>query len=462
MSCLESNSLFHLASGVWSVASAWFQFCCQWERESLSHSHLSQKTKYIKSEQFLLYFECELSTWGGNLPEGFTLKAKQSKISCSPLMVCVWLQGGGSVRGMTVPSAVPQPLPPVISAHAPFAGITRKEPSPPLHLKAVSAAPVTTLPVPWAPIPALPSHTAPPRAPSEWKKSQRRRQGRPWRLPTDSAAQLNTSFPVKCATVGLQATSGPKQCAMEGNTVLYDQCCGPHAKKRHTDEHLSAVCGTTSVLTGEVSRHHWHCSSYFFFFFLAMKHYLYSSVVPVWWNHRLILFSFVIFQSWRNHQCYHLHILALWRNNKVRSRKQRQVEEARSKLSISSTTEPLHSLFTCCKMSLSHTGELFLQSSLPTSWSPNILLLSFFFLEKGRGQNDWICAIFVSPGTTLHSNVPTYVFNILMGIDKYNYIQYLCLLMFTDRRILSLHFSEWCIMFVCLGVKNITQASLWK
>lgn len=264
MSCLESNSLFHLASGVWSVASAWFQFCCQWERESLSHSHLSQKTKYIKSEQFLLYFECELSTWGGNPPEGFTLKAKQSKISCSPLMVCVWLQGGGSVRGMTVPSAVPQPLPPVISAHAPFAGITRKEPSPPLHLKAVSAAPVTTLPVPWAPIPALPSHTAPPRAPSEWKKSQRRRQGRPWRLPTDSAAQLNTSFPVKCTTVGLQATSGLKQCAMEGNTVLYDQCCGPHAKKRHTDEHLSAVCGTTSVLTGEVSRHHWHCSSYFF------------------------------------------------------------------------------------------------------------------------------------------------------------------------------------------------------
>lgn len=30
------------------------------------------------------------------------------------------------------------------------------------------------------------------------------------------------------------------------------------------------------------------------------------------------------------------------------------------------------------------------------------------------------------------------------------------------RQILSLNFSEWCIMFVCLGVKNITQTSLWK
>lgn len=31
-----------------------------------------------------------------------------------------------------------------------------------------------------------------------------------------------------------------------------------------------------------------------------------------------------------------------------------------------------------------------------------------------------------------------------MGIDEYNYIQYLCLLTFTD----SLHLGEWCIMFV--------------
>lgn len=312
----------------------------------------------------------------------------------------------------------------------------RKGHSPPLHLKAVSAAPVTTLSVPWAPTPALPSHTAPPRALSEWKRSQRQ----PRRLPNDSAAQLNTSFPVKCATVGLQATSGPKRCAMEGNTVLYDQCCGPHTKRRHTDEHLSAICGTTSVLTGKVSRHHRRCSSYFYSFFFccfffAMKHYLYSSAVPIWWNHRFICcFSFVIFQSWRNCQCCHLHILALWRNNKVRSRKQRWKRKGQS------FPPPPQSRSTPCLPAVrwvSHTGGLFLlplcsESSLPT-WSPNFLLLSFFFLEQGRGQNDWICAIFVSPGTTLHSNVPTYVFIILMGIDEYNYIQYLCLLMFTDR-----------------------------
>lgn len=210
----------------------------------------------------MLYYVCELSTWGGNIPEGFTLKPRQSKISCSPVTVCVWLQGGGNVRGMTVPSAVPQPLPSVTSAHAPFAGITRKGHSPPLHLKAVSAAPVTTRPVPWAPTSALPSHTAPPPAPSEWRRSQRQR--RPRRLPNDSATQLNTSFPVKCATVGLHATSGPKRCAMEGNTVLYDQCCGPHTKRRHTDEHLSAVCGTTGVLTGAVP---WGFFVFVFFFF---------------------------------------------------------------------------------------------------------------------------------------------------------------------------------------------------
>lgn len=194
-----------------------------------------------------------------NVPEGFTLKPKQSKLSCSFVTVRVCLQGGGNARGMTVPSAVAQPLPSVSSAHTPFARITRKGHSPPLHLKAVSAAPVTTLPVPWAPAPALPSHTAQPRAPSEWKRSQRQK-----RLLNDSTAQLNTSFPVKCAAVDLQATSGPKRCAMEGNTVLYDQCCGPHTKRRHTDKHLSAACGTTSVLTGKVSRHRRRCSSHFF------------------------------------------------------------------------------------------------------------------------------------------------------------------------------------------------------
>lgn len=162
----------------------------------------------------MLYFECELSTWCRKLPEGFTLKPKKSKTSCSPLTACVCLQAGGNVRGMTVPSAVPQPLPSVISAHAPIAGTTRKGHSPPLHLKDVSAAPVTTLQVPWALAPAPPSHTAPSRAPSAWKRSQRQR--RPWWLPNDSGAQLNTSFPVKSATVGLQATYGPKriQCFM--------------------------------------------------------------------------------------------------------------------------------------------------------------------------------------------------------------------------------------------------------
>lgn len=160
----------------------------------------------------MLYFECELSTWCRKLPEGFTLKPKKSKTSCSPLTACVCLQAGGNVRGMTVPSAVPQPLPSVISAHAPIAGTTRKGHSPPLHLKDVSAAPVTTLQVPWALAPAPPSHTAPSRAPSAWKRRQRR----PWWLPNDSGAQLNTSFPVKSATVGLQATYGPKriQCFM--------------------------------------------------------------------------------------------------------------------------------------------------------------------------------------------------------------------------------------------------------
>lgn len=122
-------------------------------------------------------------------------------------------------------------------------------------------------------------------------------------------------------------------------------------------------------------------------FFFAMKHYLYSSAVPVWWNHRLILlFSFVIFQS---RQCCHPHIPALWRNSKVRSRKRRQVEEARSKLSTSSTTEPLHSLFTCCKMSLAHRRAL--SPPLQPVFTPNIMVsqhpfTQFLLLGEGEGR----------------------------------------------------------------------------
>lgn len=40
-----------------------------------------------------------------------------------------------------------------------------------------------------------------------------------------------------------------------------------------------------------------------------------------------------------------------------------------------------------------------------------------------------------------------------MDIDEYNYIQYLCLLMFTDRFSHFISVSG-CIMFVCLGVKH--------
>lgn len=162
----------------------------------------------------------------------------------------------------------------------------------------------------------------------------------------------------------------------------------PHTNRRHTDEHLSAVCGMTSVLTGEVSRHQWHCSSCFCFF--AMKYYLYSSTVPVWWNHRhphsVVSFchflkvgevvSAVIYMYWH-----------FGNKNKVRSRKRRQVEKARSKLSTSSTTEPLHSLFTCCKMSLAHRRAL--SPPLQPVFTPNIMvsqhsISQFLLLEEGE------------------------------------------------------------------------------
>lgn len=120
--------------------------------------------KCKKNKTVVLYFECsfKLNKWCSNHLAGLYLKTQ----TVSSVTVCFWLQGGGNVHGMTVPSAVPRPLPSVISAHAPFARIMRKGHSPHPHLKAVSAAPVMTLLVPWAPTPALPSHTAPPRAQS--------------------------------------------------------------------------------------------------------------------------------------------------------------------------------------------------------------------------------------------------------------------------------------------------------
>lgn len=82
----------------------------------------------------------------------------------------------------------------------------------------------------------------------------------------------------------------------------------------------------------------------------------------------------------------------LEKKNKVRSRKRRQVEKARSKLSTSSTTEPLHSLFTCCKMSLAHRRAL--SPPLQPVFTPNIMVsqhpISQFLLllleegEEGR------------------------------------------------------------------------------
>lgn len=48
-------------------------------------------------------------------------------------------------------------------------------------------------------------------------------------------------------------------------------------------------------------------------------------------------------------------------------------------------------------------------------------------------MTDFVQFFFSFFRTTLHSNLPRHGLNILMGIDEYNYIQYLCLLMFTDR-----------------------------
>lgn len=124
-----------------------------------------------------------------------------------------------------------------------------------------------------------------------------------------------------------------------------------------------------------------------------------------------------------------------------RERSERRRGEGDVKLDLA-TTVLLHSLFTCCKLWLAcHTHRmavrrqassfLLLRSqSLLQTWSV-IVFITFFILELRRGRNDWFCAIFFR--TTLHSNLSRHGFNILMGIDEYNYIQYLCLLMFTDR-----------------------------
>lgn len=266
---------------------------------------------------------------------------------------------------MTAPSAVPRPLPSVISARAPFARITRKGRSPPPHLKAASAAPATTPSVPWAPTPAPPSHTAPPRAPSEWKRSQRQR--RPWRLPSDSAAQLNTSFPVKCATVGLQASCGPKRRATKGNTVLYDQCCGPpHKEETHWPTPQCCLRHNQRV-----DRQSFPAPSALFLLIFFFPHETWP-IMPCTAH----LYPFGGTAAASPCCCFflsfikvgeivsvvsHLHLPALWRNNKVKSTEQRRETERQGQCSPP-PPPPSHSLFTCCKMSLAHRKALSLHS----------------------------------------------------------------------------------------------------
>lgn len=84
----------------------------------------------------------------------------------------------------------------------------------------------------------------------------------------------------------------------------------------------------------------------------------------------------------------HLDIPALW--NEVRLRKQRQGEgEARSKLSSSSTTEPLHFLFTCCKTSLSHRRSL--SPPLQPVFTPNMVSIPITQFLLGEGDRaEWL------------------------------------------------------------------------
>lgn len=85
----------------------------------------------------------------------------------------------------------------------------------------------------------------------------------------------------------------------------------------------------------------------------------------------------------------YLDIPALWWN-KVRLRKQRRGEgEARSKLSISSTTEPLHFLFTCCKTSLTHRRSL--SPPLPPVFTPNMVCIPITQFLLGEGDRaEWL------------------------------------------------------------------------
>lgn len=136
-----------------------------------------------------------------------------------------------------------------------------------------------------------------------------------------------------------------------------------------------------------------------------------------------------------------------------------KISKAREEEEGKCYVEPLHPPccspppFTCCKRRRRGSS-----SSLPPTQSATLLLFS---RQKRTRKNDQICAIllffvclFLFSRTTLHSNLPWTCFLIyLWGIDEYNYIQYLCLLMFTDR-FLSLHLGEWCITFVCFGVEH--------
>lgn len=340
--------------------------------------------------------------------------------------LCVCVQDVGNVRGTTAVFAAPRPRPSVTSALARFVGITRWGRSPPPPLKAASVALVTTLSVPWAPTPAWPSHTAPPWVLFGSKRS--RRQSWASRLQSDTAAALNTSFPVKCAAVGLLGSDPPliwSSVLRKGIQSFLISVVAP-IQRWDTDEHLDAVCGksrATGVSAGEVSWHHWRP---FFLLFCHETPPIRPSIArlrPIGGPRPPPHYVFCCyFYSCGNFKCCQLP--ALWRNHEWGSgRGQREDEEKE----MWSRTSPPPCCSTPClpavrcgwhlthRMAVRRRASPFLllrsHSSLPT-WSVIVFItFFFFFVEERRGRNDWFCAIFFFSGPHY---IPTFLDMVLI------------------------------------------------
>lgn len=210
---------------------------------------------------------------------------------------------------------------------------------------------------------------------------------------------------------------------------VFDQRDGCSAESKHSNEHLDAACGegrAIEVLAGEVTRH--HCAP--FPSSLAINtttNTLYSSPAPLEGPRPPPHISFLIFTAVEIFKC--CHVVSYRHFEEQMNEVEWGVENGlRGGVRLNLFTSLLSSQFTCCKLWLASVSHTDTHTSTADHHCGAIRHGIYFFFSKKKERGGEL-PIFVQFFSGPHY-IPTFLkhgFNILMGIDEYNYIRiYVC------------------------------------